>query len=321
MQRNITIITPQNTKRDIILGKLIYSGASNVFDGKDQKTSEKLAIKSLPYGSDISIYLCEREIDISQTIANSNLSNLMHIYGSYAELKIDQLDDEEVRIGRCYIAMPYFENGTLEKWLTASYHVTPEQQFNMTKSILTGINHMHQLGILHRDLKPANILLDDNMEPIITDFGSSTFEASAILNDVRGSSLYMSPDVLLAYFVDEKAYPHMQSREDDMYSFSVVTWCIYAQDDSPFIKRFYYLDEHQALSKLIKHVIVDNKRDDIPKDCPPNVAELIQEGWDSNPENRPTAQTALERFSLFSSLPAVVPIITITDENNITFTY
>lgn len=324
MQRNnINFTTPASDKKkiSITIGKCIYSSDnSKIYQGKaNNETSETLAIKSLSYNTDINIYLCEREIDILKTIANADLSYLIKISAYYTELKIDYIDDDEVRMGHCYIAMPFFEKGTLDDWLT---RITPEQQFKITIGTLTGIKHMHQLGIIHRDLKPENILLDDNMEPVISDFGSSAFEESAVLNDVRGTDLFMSPQVLLAYF---RNMDYTQSKADDMYSFSVLCWCIYAQNQSPFIRNFYsYLDDQNAVDDLIKHIVDGTKRDNIPNACPPSVAELIHEGWDNNPKNRPTAEIALSRIGsngLFASSSTGVPIINITDENNITSTY
>ena len=56
---------------------------------------------------------------------------------------------------------------------------------------------LHESGICHRDIKPSNILLDLNLNPIITNFFiSSLFKEENKLDDIVGTFYYMSPQHL-----------------------------------------------------------------------------------------------------------------------------
>src|SRR5262249_61784209 len=64
--------------------------------------------------------------------------------------------------------------------------------------IARAISFAHQHGVLHRDLKPANILLDDDGEPHVADFGlAKQLDSDSDLTRsgaVLGSPSYMSPE-------------------------------------------------------------------------------------------------------------------------------
>jgi serine/threonine protein kinase len=64
--------------------------------------------------------------------------------------------------------------------------------------VLEGINYCHSLGIVHIDLKPENIMMEQNGEPRIIDFGLSknTKGNTRILKSIVGSKLYMAPEIL-----------------------------------------------------------------------------------------------------------------------------
>lgn len=42
------------------------------------------------------------------------------------------------------------------------------------KQIIAGVEYLHERGVAHRDIKPENILLDDNDDVKISDFGMAT---------------------------------------------------------------------------------------------------------------------------------------------------
>lgn len=90
-----------------------------------------------------------------------------------------------------YYVMEYLENGSLAARL-GSGPLAPNDAVRITTRICQALVHAHGSGILHCDLKPANILLDQDFEPRLCDFGQSRLadENSHSL----GTLYYMAPE-------------------------------------------------------------------------------------------------------------------------------
>lgn len=109
------------------------------------------------------------------------------------------LDAGEVE-GVPWFSMPYFGQGSLAKALAASGPMHADRAVAIARSVAGALDYAHRHGIIHRDLKPANILLSDDGQAVVTDFGL----ARTLFNDsvadpqhghCEGTAPYMSPAV------------------------------------------------------------------------------------------------------------------------------
>lgn len=72
--------------------------------------------------------------------------------------------------GQPYFVMPYIAEGSLDKHLD-SFHHQPRAVAGLMEQVARGVAHAHDMGVLHRDLKPSNILLDQDGQALVSDFG------------------------------------------------------------------------------------------------------------------------------------------------------
>ncbi|MDT0683574.1 serine/threonine-protein kinase [Roseicyclus sp. F158] len=72
--------------------------------------------------------------------------------------------------GHIYIAMPFFENGSL-KGLMEDRFLTVREIVRFGCQLLAGIHNIHSKGLIHFDIKPDNVLLSNRKEAMLSDFG------------------------------------------------------------------------------------------------------------------------------------------------------
>lgn len=121
---------------------------------------------------------------------------------------------------QCTIFTEFGVHGTLMQYLKKNIYNMEDN--TIRQKIIIGVIHglmvMHSKNFIHLDIKPDNIVLDENYEPKIIDFGTAMFlrDNNPVRND-RGSPLYMAPEI----FGKSKC-----SKKSDIYSFGILLYTI-----------------------------------------------------------------------------------------------
>ncbi|KAL1353234.1 hypothetical protein AAHE18_06G223700 [Arachis hypogaea] len=121
------------------------------------------------------------------------------------------------------LAYEYMANGSLDKWIfnknNAEFSLDWDTRFNIALGTAKGLAYLHEdcdSKIVHCDIKPENVLLDENFNAKVSDFGLAklmTREQSHVFTTLRGTRGYLAPEWITNYAISEKS---------DVYSYGMV---------------------------------------------------------------------------------------------------
>lgn len=187
--------------------------------------------------------------------------------------------------GHMCIIMEYCGKGNLFDIL---HDVSQPIDYNLIIKILTEVAegvlylHLNNPPILHRDLKSLNILVDEDWNIKVSDFGLTDFkpDIDGAQNLQQGTPFWLAPESM-----ERGEY----SERSDVYAFGMVVWELFTRD-IPFTN----MSPHQAALA----VITEDKRPDIPLFVPPKFAQLIQQCWSRDPSKRPSFPQVIEALAV-----------------------
>lgn len=103
------------------------------------------------------------------------------------------------------IITEYINGGDLEQYVKNNKIKSEQDIIKIFLKICVGINSLHINNIIHRDIKPANILITNNGDIKICDFGiSKVLEFNKVTNTQIGTPFFMSPEQMVSQYYDYK---------------------------------------------------------------------------------------------------------------------
>jgi serine/threonine-protein kinase len=256
-------------------------GMANVYLGYDTILDRNVAIKVLRgdlSGDEKFVRRFQREALSASSLSHPNI--------------VEMYDVGEDN-GIYYIVMEYVEGQTLKQLLKRRGNLTLSETIDIMLQLTDGMAHAHDSYIIHRDLKPQNIMIQDDGQIKITDFGIAMALNSTQLtqtNSVMGSVHYLPP---------EQATGKGSTIKSDIYSMGIIFYELLT-GSLPF-------KGENAVEIALKQMKepLPNLREDNPS-IPMSVENVILKSTAKNPKNRYSDSRAMHD-----------DLLTVLDDNRI----
>lgn len=228
-----------------ILEKIGEGGMAEVYKARCNKLNRFVAVKILRKQFANNEEISQKFKKEATAIANLSDPNIVNI------LDVGSQDDID------YIVMELVNGKTLKDLINFKGNVGYTTAIKIALQIAKALDCAHRNNIIHRDIKPQNILITENADIKVTDFGiAKSTDSSTITNttSIIGSAHYLSPEQAKGSYIDCRA---------DIYSFGIVLYEMVTgrlpfDGDSPVTVALKHLQEQPIAPKEINSAIPDS---------------------------------------------------------------
>eukprot|EP00252_Welwitschia_mirabilis_P017472 TRINITY_DN3870_c0_g1_i1.p1 TRINITY_DN3870_c0_g1~~TRINITY_DN3870_c0_g1_i1.p1 ORF type:complete len:449 (+),score=73.68 TRINITY_DN3870_c0_g1_i1:439-1785(+) len=249
------------------MGRLLGKGAfAKVFQAKNSRTGESVAIKVMDKEQILRVGMndqVKREIAIMKVVRHPNIVKLHEVMASKS---------------RIYFVMEFVKGGELFNKIAAG-KLKEDIARRFFQQLVSAVDFCHSKGVYHRDLKPENLLLDEDGNLKVTDFGlsavSEQLKQDGLLHTTCGTPAYVAPEVIV-----KRGYDGSKA---DIWSCGVILFALMAG----------YLPFHDSnLMAMYKKIL--KGQFSCPKWFSPDVRRLLVKILDPNPRRRITTSRIME---------------------------
>jgi len=204
-----------------IIEEIGKGGMGKVYKTHDTEIREKVALKLIKPEISAEKKTIERfqnELKFARKVSHKNVCRMY------------DLNREK---GSYYITMEYVSGEDLKSFIKRSGQLAIGTTIRIAKQVCEGLAEAHRLGVVHRDLKPSNVMIDEEGNARIMDFGiARSLKTKGITGSgvMIGTPEYMSPEQVEGKEVDQRS---------DIYSlgiilYEMVTGRVPFEGDTPF---------------------------------------------------------------------------------------
>ncbi len=177
--------TPETWGPLRLLERIGQGAFGDVYCAWDSRLDRQVALKLLAADSSPSNPLATAVIEEGRLLARVRHPNVVTIYGA------ERIDD---RVG---LWMEYVDGRTLHQLVVDDgRRFSPREVAAIGQALCGALEAVHAAGLLHHDIKAQNVMMDRDGRVVLMDFGSGRDRGGTSTADLRGTPLYLAPEVL-----------------------------------------------------------------------------------------------------------------------------